>query len=59
MKSKRRPLAVSVALAVVALAAALARWRTPEGEKWMCRYLRGPDSDWAADGSRRKAEQAT
>jgi len=29
-------------------AAALARLRTPEGEKWMCRYLKGPDSDWAA-----------
>lgn len=28
--------------------AALARLRTPEGEKWMCGYLTGPDSGWAA-----------
>ena len=28
--------------------AALARLRTLEGERWMCRYLTGPDSDWAA-----------
>ena len=28
--------------------AALARLRTPEGEKWMCGYLTGPESDWAA-----------